>query len=286
MARVIIDMTISLDGYVAGPDDGPAFPLGKHGGRSIFDWYNSGVDEYRSPLFKPAPGANLDEVKRMFDESGAFVFGRRTYDITHGWGGRHPVGGAPVFVLTHRPPSAESVPKGPSNLQFVTDGIESAIRAAKAAAGHKHVKLGGASAAKQALGANLVDENPRPCRAVPPRRRGAPLRRPVGWRPPREGQRHRRTARDTSSVPRPAIEGAVSGSGAPRSSLRGIEGPRHRKHDSRGLVSRRGGRTRRRLAGSRTPRSRGRGFGEKSTTAVLPACPCARRACTSGPYAC
>jgi hypothetical protein len=73
-ARVIIDMTISLDGYVAGPDDGAAFPLGKHSGRSIFDWYTSGVDEYRSPLFKPAPGANLDEVKRMFDESGAFVF--------------------------------------------------------------------------------------------------------------------------------------------------------------------------------------------------------------------
>jgi dihydrofolate reductase len=94
----------------------------------------------------------------MFDESGAFVFGRRTYDITHGWSGRHPVDGAPVFVLTHRPPSVESVPKGPSNLQFVTDGIESAIRKTKAAACHKHVKLGGASAGKQALRANLVDE--------------------------------------------------------------------------------------------------------------------------------
>lgn len=147
-----------LDGYVAGPEDGPAFPLGKHGGRSIFDWYTSGADEYRSPLFKPALGANLDEVKRMFDESGSFVFGRRTYDITRGWGGRHPVDGMPVFVLTHRPPPAESVPKGPSNLQFVTDGIESAIRRARAAAGDKHVKLGGASAGKQALRANLVDE--------------------------------------------------------------------------------------------------------------------------------
>ncbi len=158
MAHVIIDMTISLDGYVAGPEDGPSFPLGKHGGRSIFDWYTSGADEYRSPLFKPALGANLDEVKRMFDESGSFVFGRRTYDITRGWGGRHPVDGMPVFVLTHRPPPAESVPKGPSNLQFVTDGIESAIRKARAAAGDKHVKLGGASAGKQALRANLVDE--------------------------------------------------------------------------------------------------------------------------------
>jgi dihydrofolate reductase len=158
MAEVIIDMTMSLDGYVAGPEDGPEFPLGKHGGRSIFDWYTSGSDQYRSPLFKPAPGANLDEVKRAFEESGAFVFGRRTYEIAHGWGGRHPMDGVPVFVLTHRAPPAESVPKGPSNLQFVTDGIESAIRKAKAAAGGKHVKLGGASPGKEALRAGLVDQ--------------------------------------------------------------------------------------------------------------------------------
>ena len=94
----------------------------------------------------------------MYEESGAFVFGRRTYDITNGWGGRHPVNGVPVFVLTHNPPPAETVPKGPSNLTFVTDGIESAIRQAKAAAGDKHVKLGGASPGKQALRAGLVDE--------------------------------------------------------------------------------------------------------------------------------
>jgi dihydrofolate reductase len=158
MPKVIIDMTMSLDGYVAGPDDGPEHGLGKHGGMALFDWYFSGTEEYGGPLFKPEPGPNLDEVKRMFEESGAFVFGRRTYDITHGWGGRHPVNGAPVFVLTHHPPPPETVPKGPSNLTFVTDGIESAIRQAKAAAGDKHVKLGGASPGKQALRAGLVDE--------------------------------------------------------------------------------------------------------------------------------
>lgn len=86
MPKVIIDMTMSLDGYVAGPDDGPEFPLGKHDGMAIFDWYFSGTQEYRTPLFKPEPGPNLDEVKRMYEESGAFIFGRRTYDITHGWG--------------------------------------------------------------------------------------------------------------------------------------------------------------------------------------------------------
>ncbi len=64
----------------------------------------------------------------------------------------------PVFVLTHDPPSAATVPKGPSQLTFVTDGVESAIRQAKAAAGDKHVKPGGASPGKQALRAGLVDE--------------------------------------------------------------------------------------------------------------------------------
>jgi hypothetical protein len=81
MPNLIIDMTVSLDGYVAGPDDGPGDPLGKHGGMNIFNWYFSGSTEFRDPLFKPEPGANLDEVKRMFDESGAFIFGRRTCAI-------------------------------------------------------------------------------------------------------------------------------------------------------------------------------------------------------------
>src|SRR5258708_808827 len=122
MPKVIIDMTMSLDGYVAGPRDGPAFPLGEHGGQAIFDWYFSGNEEFRTPLFKPEPGPNLDEVKRMFGESGAYVFGRRTYEIARGWGGSHPVNGAPVFVLTHHPPPPDSVPRGPSNIQFITDG--------------------------------------------------------------------------------------------------------------------------------------------------------------------
>jgi len=158
MNKVIIDMTMSLDGYIAGPDDGPEFPLGKNGGMRIFDWYFSGNKEFRDPLFKPEPGANLHEVMQLFEESGAFIFGRKTYDITHGWGGRHPVNGAPVFILTHNPPPAKEVPQGPSNITFVTGGIEHAIALAKKAAGNKHVKLSGGSPGKQALQAGLVDE--------------------------------------------------------------------------------------------------------------------------------
>ena len=58
----------------------------------------------------------------MYEESGAFIFGRRTCDISpNGWGGAYPVNGVPVFILTHAPPPAEMVPKGLSNLTFVTD---------------------------------------------------------------------------------------------------------------------------------------------------------------------
>jgi dihydrofolate reductase len=156
MTKVAIDMSMSLDGFVAGPDDSRADPLGGHGGMHLFDWYFSGDEEYRDPLFRPETGANRDEVERMFAESGAFIFGRRTYEIAHGWGGRHPVNGVPVFVLTHDPPA--DYPRGPSNLTFVTDGIESAIHQARAVAGDQDIKLGGASPGKQALAAGLCDE--------------------------------------------------------------------------------------------------------------------------------
>jgi dihydrofolate reductase len=156
MNKVVIDMSMSLDGFVAGPDDGKANPLGRHGGEHVFDWYFSGSEEVRDPLFRPAPGANKDEVEKMFAESGAFIFGRRTYDITNGWNGRHPVNGVPTFVLTHAPPA--EYPRGPSNLTFVTDGIASAIGQARAVAKGKDIKLGGASPGKQALAAGLCDE--------------------------------------------------------------------------------------------------------------------------------
>jgi dihydrofolate reductase len=159
MPKVIIDMTMSLDGFVTGPNDGPKFPLGQDNGMRIFDWYMSGP---RKPgdldILHPEDGVNREVVDEMFADSGAFIFGRRTYDITNGWGGRHPVNGVPVFVLTHKPPPPETVPQGPSNLTFVTDGIASAVHKAKAVAGNKHVKLGGASPCKQALAEGLVDE--------------------------------------------------------------------------------------------------------------------------------
>ena len=158
MTKVVIDMSMSLDGFVAGPNDSKA-----DSGSANTEVCTSSTGTPRArrrpacySLFRPAPGANREEVERTFAESGAYVFGRRTYDITDGWGGRHPVNGVPVFVLTHDPPA--DFPRGPSNLTFVTDGIESAIDLARAVAGGKDVKLGGASPGKQALAAGLCDE--------------------------------------------------------------------------------------------------------------------------------
>lgn len=78
MSKVVIDMTMSLDGYVAGPGDGPDFPLGKHDGSRIFDWYTSGTEVMVEDIMKPERGVNRDMADEMFAESGAFIFGRRT----------------------------------------------------------------------------------------------------------------------------------------------------------------------------------------------------------------
>ena len=70
-------MTMSLDGFVAGPDDGKAYPLGRHGGMNIFDWYTSGPRRPGdSDLFHVEPGVNQEIIDEMFAESGAFIFGR------------------------------------------------------------------------------------------------------------------------------------------------------------------------------------------------------------------
>jgi dihydrofolate reductase len=149
MAKVIIEMSMSLDGFCAGPDDGEEFPNGRDGIKHVFGWLSRAKEE---------GGANKAEVDRMYAQSGAYIFGRRTYDITKGWGGSHPLKGVPLFILTHKPPAPETVPKGDSKITFITDGIESAVFQAKAAAGDKDVVISGASPSQQALDAGVVDE--------------------------------------------------------------------------------------------------------------------------------
>ncbi len=154
MSKVVFNMSMSLDGFVAGPNDGPDNGLGD-GGEGLFTWYSSGDTDYRMPggdwQFKvsAASAALLDEVIRT---SGALVTGRRTFDIAGAWGGQHPVD-VPVVVLTHRVPQEWGSP-----FIFVTDGIESAIRQARDIAGDKNVAVGSASTLQQCIQAGLLDE--------------------------------------------------------------------------------------------------------------------------------
>jgi dihydrofolate reductase len=96
MAKIVIDVSMSLDGFIAGPGDGRALPLGGRGGARIFDWYFSGEAPFEGTMFKPK-AANREVVAQMFARAGVMLTGRRTYDIANGWGGhapgeRHPRG--------------------------------------------------------------------------------------------------------------------------------------------------------------------------------------------------
>jgi dihydrofolate reductase len=146
MTKVASSMSMSLDGYVTGPHDSRAQPLGE-GGEVLHRWLG--------PTGTQADHAVLQE---MVDGVGAILMGRRSYDFCvgdGGWGEGGPAGEAPCFVLTHHPPDPADVPKV---FTFVTDGIDSAIAQAKAAAGDGVVGLHGATAAQQALAAGVLDE--------------------------------------------------------------------------------------------------------------------------------
>lgn len=142
---VISGISMSLDGYVTGPDASRQHPLGV-GGEALHQWLFDGSEQDAALLDEMAAGV------------GAIVMGRRSYDISEGdggWGDGGPAGQTPCFVVTHRAPERVSAPEV---FTFVADGVESAIGQAKAAAGGKVVGLHGASVPQQALKAGLLDE--------------------------------------------------------------------------------------------------------------------------------
>jgi dihydrofolate reductase len=157
VGKVATGLTMSLDGFIAGPNDGPEHPLGE-GGMRLFDWYSSGDTEYRMPgsemVFMVSP-QSAELLREAHAKMGAFVTGRRTFDITNGWGGRPPLG-VPTFVVTHSIPQ-EWVYEG-SPFTFVTDGVQNAVEQAKTVAGDKDVAVGAASIAQQCIRAGLLDE--------------------------------------------------------------------------------------------------------------------------------
>jgi dihydrofolate reductase len=157
MGKVRTGHSTSLDGFIAGPNDGPEAPMGE-GGERLLAWYSGGDTEYRLPgtemVFMVSP-QSAELLRKTRETTGALVTGRRTFDLTGGWGGGHPLG-VRVFVVTHTIPQ-DWVYEG-SPFTFVTDGLESAVEQARAVAGDKDVGVIGANLVQQCIRAGLLDE--------------------------------------------------------------------------------------------------------------------------------
>jgi dihydrofolate reductase len=151
MTKVVAIMSMSLDGYVADANDGVD---------EVFDWYFSG--DVAVPTASTATGftfrvsaSSADHLRGLMAEVGAMLTGRRTFERADGWGGQHPFD-VPAFVATRHVP--DGWPRPGSTVQFVTDGIESAVARAKSAADPKSVLVHGAQTIQQCLNAGLLDE--------------------------------------------------------------------------------------------------------------------------------
>jgi dihydrofolate reductase len=168
MAKLILDISMSLDGFVAGPNQTLDEPLGE-GGEQLHEWV-FGLKTWRERHGESGGRTGPDDemVTEHLRRIGATVMGRRMFSggsgpweddrNADGWWGDDPPFGHPVFILTHH--AREPVTKqGGTTFTFVTDGIEAALEQARAAAGEKDVAIGGgANVAQQYLEAGLLDE--------------------------------------------------------------------------------------------------------------------------------
>lgn len=152
MSSVMAAITVSLDGYVAAPEDGPGRGLGV-GGERLHEWVFGGPWRYEDATRGQPTGEDAAWMEQAMTGLGAVVAGRATYEAAGRWGERSPWG-VPVFVLTHR---TQEQPEG-QDFTFVA-GIEQAVAAARSAAGDGRVHvMGGAQTIRQALSASLLDE--------------------------------------------------------------------------------------------------------------------------------
>ena len=153
MGTVIVDLSVSLDGFIAGVGDGMSSPLGR-GGDALFRWMTAGSSTVGAdPRLRPVEGSRAI-VEEWLATAGAGLAGRRTFDIAGGWADGHPID-APIFVVTHQVP-AEG--RWSDRVTFVTDGVERALELAQAAAGDGTVSIAGASVAQQLLRVGKLDE--------------------------------------------------------------------------------------------------------------------------------
>ncbi len=152
MGKVRAGITTSLDGYVAGPDDGPGKGLGE-GGERLHYWVFGGPWTYDDEPQGEPTGEDAEWLAEASSSAGAVVGGRATYEAAGHWGDENPFG-IPFFIVTHRP---EEEPES-GEFQFVS-GVGEAVERARDAARDKDVSImGGADVIRQALDAGLVDE--------------------------------------------------------------------------------------------------------------------------------
>jgi len=152
MGKVVAGITVSVDGYVTGPDDGPGRGLGL-GGERLHYWVFGGPWRYDSPERGEATGEDKAWMEEVMGRNGAVVAGRGTYEAAGHWGDVSPWG-LPFFIVTHRP---QEQPPG-DDFVFV-GALDEAVERARAAAGDKQVHvMGGAQIIRQALAAGMLDE--------------------------------------------------------------------------------------------------------------------------------
>jgi len=144
MTKVVLDMSMSLDGFIAGPNVGREYPMGANG-ENLHTWIFS----------SPRDKVDAEVEREMFARTGAVILGNRTFEVGVDLWKDVPFP-APAFVLTHK--GREKLIKKSGTFTFITDGIESALQQAQAAAGNKDVRLMGADVAKQFFSAGLIDE--------------------------------------------------------------------------------------------------------------------------------
>jgi len=166
MSSVTCHISMSLDGFVAGPDQSVENPIGQ-GGMRLHEWvFETASWREQQGLEGGERTADSEVADEVVRDVGAYIMGRKMFgggdgpwnETWKGWWGENPPYHVPVFVLTHH--SREMLPmQGGTTFTFVTDGIESALEQARAAAGDKNVVIaGGASAVRQYLAAGLLDE--------------------------------------------------------------------------------------------------------------------------------
>jgi dihydrofolate reductase len=152
LGKVVTGGTVSLDGYIAGPNNS--------GMEHLFAWFDGGDNEVTS--VDPQFHARMSEPDYRFfldrnQSIGVHVIGRRMFDLTDGWGGRHPFD-KPIVVVTHSLPEPWVAAHPDAPFTFVTDGVSSAIEQARAIAADRNVDVTAGKLASQCLELGLIDE--------------------------------------------------------------------------------------------------------------------------------